>query len=116
MPNFQTREELSSRLSTLLGDRQDDEALNFIADALNTFDSRSSSGITQEEHTRILQEQDDAWRKKYKEAFLTGKHDPSFDNTTMSNRTTSRTDPTEKLPGGNENNPASFDELFSSKE
>lgn len=116
MPNFQTREELSSRLSTLLGDRQDDEALNFIADALNTFDSHSASGMTEEEHKRILQEQDDAWRKKYKEAFLTGKHDPSFDNSTMPNRNTSRTDPIDSLPGGNPNNPGSYDELFAQKE
>ena len=117
MPNFTTREELSSRLATLLGDRQDDEALNFIADSLNTFDAMSGSqgGITQDEHKRLMEEQDSAWRTRYKEAFLSGKHDESFDDSrpTMQNRATSRKDPTEDLPGGNPDNPANFGDLFS---
>ena len=120
MPNFTTREELSSRLSTLLGDREDDEALNFIADSLNTFDAMSANagGISQEEHKRLMEEQDNSWRKRYKDAFLTGKHDSAFDGAdspVMPNRNTSRKDPAEDLPGGNPDNPASYDALFSAK-
>lgn len=120
MPNFSTREELASRLNTLLGDRQDDEALNFIADSLNTFDAMSTAqgGMSTEEHTRLMEEQDNSWRQRYKEAFLTGRHDPSFDGSDsarMPNRNTSRKDPAEDLPGGNPDNPASYDDLFSAK-
>lgn len=117
MPNFYSREDLSSRLSALLGDRTDDEALGFIADSLNTYDAMSSSqgGMSQEEHKRLMDEQDASWRQRYKDAFLTGKHDPSFDSPSerpMPNRNTSRKDPAEDLPGGNENNPANFNDLF----
>ena len=38
MPRFETRESLSERLAAILGDRTDDEALNFIQDTMETYD------------------------------------------------------------------------------
>lgn len=103
------RTALQSRLQTLLGERTDDDALNFIQDALDTFDNHSSGGgITQEEHDRLMKEQDDSWRQRYRDAFFKGA-DNSFNEP---NRDTSRKDPANEVPGENENNPAHFYELF----
>lgn len=108
MAVIENREALTSRLQTLIGDRTDDEALNFIQDALDTYDSHSSGGITQEEHKRLMDEADQAWRQKYRDAFFQGP-DNSEKN---GSKNTSRDDPAEDQPGSSENNPAKFDELF----
>lgn len=111
MALFNTRDELSARLTTIFGDRTDDDALNFIQDALETFDHHSATpegGFTADEHNRLMQEQDNAWRKRYKDAFLSGKPDSS-----IAEKKTSRDDPADNdVPGHGENNPATFDELF----
>ena len=103
------RTALQSRLQSLFADRTDDDALNFIQDALETFDQHANTtGITKEEHDRLMKEQDDSWRQRYKDAFFKGA-DNSFNEP---NRDTSRRDPVDNLPGQNENNPANFDDLF----
>ena len=111
MAIFETRESLQERLQTLIGDRTDDEALNFIQDALETYDRRpTNDGIPKEEHERLMKEQDDSWRKKYRDTFFGKKpEDDSFDNK-------SRPDPAGDVPNNtNPNNPASFDDLFGNK-
>ena len=109
MALFQNREELTTRLQTILGDRTDDDALNFIQDALETYDSHSTGGITQAEHDRLMKEADDSWRKRYRDAFFKG-----ADNSMKEHASdTSRKDPAEEAPGGDENNPAKFEDLFS---
>ena len=108
MAVFETRESLQERLQKLIGDRTDDEALNFIQDALETYDRRpSNEGISKEEHERLLKEQDETWRKKYRDTFFGKKpEDGSFEDT-------SRPDPAREIPDGtNPNNPANFEELF----
>ena len=103
------RTALQSRLQTLIGDRTDDDALNFIQDALDTFDHHSSnSGITQAEHDRLMKEQDDSWRQRYKDAFFNG----ADSSLTEPNKETSREDPANSVPGSSENNPAHYDDLF----
>lgn len=108
MAIIESREALTNRLQTLIGDRTDDEALNFINDALETYDSRSTGGITQEEHNRLMNEADQSWRQRYRDAFFNGP-DNSFKQDPKEN---SRDDPAEEMPGGSENNPAKFDDLF----
>lgn len=110
MAIFDSRETLQARLQTLIGERTDDEALNFVQDALETYDARpTSEGISQEEHDRLMKEQDESWRKKYRDTFFGKKpEDSSFDDK-------SRPDPSGNLPNTNKNNPANFDDLFGSK-
>lgn len=114
MPKFETREQLTERIQALIGDRTDDDALNFIKDALETYDSRSSSdgSISKEEHERLMQEQDTNWRKRYRDTFFGSKPDESLANL---ERKTSKSDPTDSARGGSENNPSSYDELFGDK-
>lgn len=104
---FASREDLQTRLNALIGERDDDEALNFIKDSLETYDSKTTeNGITKEEHERLMKEQDTNWRKRYKDTFFSGKPDESLLNPS------SREDPLNDVPGVDENNPASYDDLF----
>ena len=109
MAVFQNREELTTRLQAILGERTDDDALHFIEDALETYDSRTTDGITQAEHDRLMNEADEAWRKRYRDAFFKGA-DKSLD---ANNSDKSRKDPADDAPGADPNNPAKFDDLFS---
>lgn len=108
MAVIQNREELTNRLQTILGDRTDDDALNFLQDSLDTFDAHSAGGMTQAEHDRLMQEADNAWRARYRDAFFKGADsslkEPESDK--------SRKDPASDAPGADENNPAKFDDLF----
>lgn len=112
MPMFESREQLAERMQTLIGDRTDDDALNFIKDALDTYDHHASNPdenhITKAEHDRLMQEADTNWRKRYRDTFF-GTPDSSFaDN----NSDKSKPDPANNIAGGTKNNPASFDDLF----
>lgn len=111
MAIFESREQLSERMQTLIGERTDDDALNFIRDALETYDSRTSpeGTITQAEHARLMAEQDTTWRQRYRDTFF-GKPDPSF--STKEGANTSKSDPAASVPGSSEINPADFNDLF----
>lgn len=113
MPIINTREELANRLNTIFGERNDDDTLSFIQDTLETFDHHSANngGISQEEHDRLMQEQDNAWRNRYKQAFLSGNPDAALGDNHKPQRT-SREDPADEVAGHTEDNPASFDDLF----
>lgn len=108
MAIIQNREELNTRLQTIIGDRTDDDALNFLQDICDTFEAQPSGGMTQAEHNRLMQEADTAWRKRYRDAFFNGA-DGQFKEPESD---TSRKDPTNEAPGSDENNPAKFDDLF----
>ena len=108
MAIIQNREELNTRLQTIIGDRTDDDALNFLQDIRDTFEAQPSGGMTQAEHDRLMQEADTAWRKRYRDAFFNGA-DGQFKE---SESDTSRKDPANEAPGSDENNPAKFDDLF----
>ena len=108
MAVFNDRENLQTRLQTIIGDRTDDDALSFVQDSLDTYDSFSSGGITIDEHNRLMNEADQIWRQKYRDAFFKGP-----DNSIkLNSKDNSREDPAEIVPGNAENNPAKFDELF----
>lgn len=75
MPIIESRETLQTRLSAIIGDRADDEALSFIGDTLETYDhlfGRASSTFTQEDIDNAVNERDTEWRNRYKNAFLNG--------------------------------------------
>lgn len=82
MPIIESRETLQTRLAGIIGERADDEALNFIADTLETYDhlyGRSQSVFTQEDIDAAVNTKDEEWRKRYKQSFLegTGPIDPA---------------------------------------
>ena len=73
---IKTREEIISSLTTILGDNTTDEALELLTDVRDTLGQESDAQKIVELQNQ-LQEQDATWRKKYRDAFLSGA-DESF--------------------------------------
>lgn len=67
-----SKDELLEKTRSLLGDRTDDEAITFIEDVTDTYDSisGSKSGYTEEEVTAKVNEVEEKWRKKYRDRFF----------------------------------------------
>lgn len=90
-----TRDEIMTQLQSIIGEDTSDETLTFIQDVSDTLgNDNSAERITQLENQ--LQEQDQEWRKKYRDAFFTGKPDDMDEEP-------------------NDNKPKSFEDLFTIK-
>ena len=75
---IRTRDEIMAQLQTMVGEDTSDETLSFIQDVSDTLgDNNSAQRITQLETQH--EEQDKEWRKKYRDAFFTGKPDDSYE-------------------------------------
>ena len=74
-----TRDEIMSQLQTLVGDDTSDETLAFIQDVSDTIGTENSAQRISELETQLTQ-QDEEWRKKYRDAFFTGKPDESLED------------------------------------
>lgn len=68
-------DEMLEKVKTLVGDRNDDEALGFIEDFTDSF-SNVSSGEN-DEWRRKYEENDKMWREKYRTRFFDGEPDNS---------------------------------------
>lgn len=72
-----TREELMRAVSSIVGDRTDDEAIAFVENVTDTFDSYSSVELENankqiEELTQKVADIEASWRKKYMDRFYGG--------------------------------------------
>ena len=77
---IRTRDEIMNQLKTLIGEEDtSDETLNFIQDVSDTLGNDNSAQRITELETQ-LEEQDKEWRKKYRDAFFTGKPDESIED------------------------------------
>ena len=72
-----TREEIRAQLQTIIGDDTSDDTLNFVQDVSDTLGNDNSATRITELEAQI-KIQDEEWRKKYRDAFFTGKPDDSF--------------------------------------
>ena len=82
-----TREEIIERLNNIFGENNSDEVLNLMTDIRDTIgDETDSQRISELENQ--LAEQDATWRKKYRDAFMSGA-DESFEeeNKSITNTT-----------------------------
>lgn len=75
-----TREELMNAVASIIGDRTDDEAIAFVENVTDTFDSDSSVELETanakiEELTQKVADTESAWRKKYMERFYSSSDD-----------------------------------------
>lgn len=68
--SVRTREELMNSLKDYLGDDTSDEALSLVQDISDTLGDSSVQKVTDLQHQ--LEEQNKAWRKKYRDAFFSG--------------------------------------------
>lgn len=74
-----TRDEILTSLNKLIGDKQDDETLAFIEDVTDTLSQPSQDQDLKAENDKLkqdLKDQDDAWRKKYRERFFSAPVEP----------------------------------------
>ena len=74
---IRTRDEIMSQLQNIIGEDTSDETLTFIQDVSDTLgDNSSAQRISDLE--KQLQDQDQDWRKRYRDAFFTGKPDEAI--------------------------------------
>lgn len=73
-----TRDEIMSQLQTIIGEDTSDETLAFIQDVSDTIGTDNSAQRITELETQLTK-QDEEWRKKYRDAFFTGKPDDSIE-------------------------------------
>lgn len=64
------RNTMMNRLKELFGDNESDEAISFIEDLSDTLDSLSNDSGDIEEWKTKYEENDAAWRKKYRDRFF----------------------------------------------
>lgn len=72
-----TREEIMAQLQAIIGDDTSDDTLTFVQDVSDTLGNDNSATRITELETQ-LKEKDAEWRKKYRDAFFTGKPDDAF--------------------------------------
>jgi len=73
-----TQEELMSQFSAIIGeDNTDDNVLNFMTDMKDTFADNGADTIAALRKEK--DELDKSWRKKYRDAFMGKREDPSDD-------------------------------------
>lgn len=71
---IRTREEIIAQLNTIFGDNNSDDVLNIMTDISDTL-GNGTDAIKVADLERQLQEQDENWRKRYRDAFLSGPDD-----------------------------------------
>lgn len=92
--SVKTRDEIMERLNNIFADNNSDEVLNLMTDIRDTIgDETDSQRISELENQ--LAEQDASWRKKYRDAFMSGA-DESFEEE-------------------NNKSPRKFEDLFTTK-
>lgn len=99
-----SKDKLLEKIRSLLGERTDDEAITFIEDVTDTYDSISDakSGYTEDEVTAKVNEVEEKWRKKYRDRFFGSGGDDDDDD---------------EPDGGNTNTEeVTIDDLFEKKE
>ena len=65
-----TPEEIRSGLQSILGDRNDDEAINFATDIRDTLSA--SPGASEQQIKEAVDAKDAEWRKRYMDTFFNG--------------------------------------------
>lgn len=75
-----TTDEFMNRIRTLVGDDTSDETLATIQDFSDTLNSFGDSANEIARLNSQLTEQDEAWRKKYRDAFFHGPEEREPDN------------------------------------
>lgn len=73
------KDELVLKLKNIIGDRTDNEALNFIEDTVDTLNSLENNGNFEQERKKLnddwqkkYDDNDKAWREKYRSRFFNG--------------------------------------------
>lgn len=74
-----SREDFLSRIQGKIGEDTSDEAMQFIEDMTDTFDSLVSSSNDKEDWKAKYEENDKSWREKYKARFFSSENTSPLD-------------------------------------
>ena len=97
-----SKDEIMQRVNAIIGDTPTDENLTFIEDISDTFDSFGNAPSELERVRKEAEENDAAWRKKYRDRFFNG---PSEEDETIISD-----------DGGSQKKPKTYESLFTVKE
>lgn len=64
------RADFLTRVAGRVGDDTSDDAISFVEDMTDTFDSLAANHVTQAEIDAAVRENDEAWRKRYRDRFF----------------------------------------------
>ena len=98
-----TKADILDSLKTLIGDKTDDDSLNFISDVSDTLDDFENKTKDNTDWEQKYKENDESWRKKYKERFFSSDNNSNNDDGNQGN---------DDEP---EVKPKTYDGLFTSK-
>lgn len=90
-----SKEELQTKLKDFIGDRTDDDAIQFIEDVNDTYDDIVSKSDGEDWKTKY-EENDANWRKKYRDRFFSSDGKPQ-ENERETNKTEVKTKKIEDL-------------------
>lgn len=62
--------DLMEKIKTIIGDKTDDDSLQFIEDVNDTFDSLEKKTGSDEDWEAKYKENDEKWRKRYRDKFF----------------------------------------------
>lgn len=101
-----TKADILDSLKTLIGDKTDDDSLNFIGDVSDTLDDFENKTKSNTDWEQKYKENDESWRKKYKERFFSSGNNSNNDGNQNDD------DGQDDEP---ETKPKTYDGLFTSK-
>lgn len=105
------KEEFFDKLKVYVGDKDDDDTLQFLTDVKDTIsDYEGKASSDPEDWKQKFEDNDKAWRQKYKDAFFSGVAAP-LDNNIEDNANNKTTEP-EKTKEETIN----YDDLFSEQD
>lgn len=71
-----SRSEILEKIKTMVGDNADDETLSFVEDVTDTLDDYEKRTKDSTEWETKYKENDEAWRKKYRDRFFGATDEP----------------------------------------
>lgn len=75
---IKTKEEILNSVRGLISDDTTDDALNLFSDISDTMDSMTNNENT--DYKKLYEENDKAWREKYRDRFMSGKPEREEDD------------------------------------
>lgn len=87
---IKTREELLNDLNTFIGDSEEDSAIALIEDITDTLTDLENNSDNENWKTKY-EENDKAWRKKYKDRFFSKKEDEEIEDEEIEDDKTPKT-------------------------
>ncbi len=76
---IRSRDDIVASMRTIIGERDDDEALNFIEDLTDTLDDYDTRVSDTTDWKSKYETNDREWREKYRERFFEGKPEGTND-------------------------------------